>query len=97
MASVRVFIGQLIALTIVVVVSANAQFGAVAPKMIEGAGDEKYDMSRMSEPDCAPMFDRLEELIAEGSETNCLVPAGEWTGMDFFMMGPSLFLSLIHI
>ena len=81
MASVRVFIGQLIALTIVVVVSANAQFGAVAPKMIEGAGDEKYDMSRMSEPDCAPMFDRLEELIAEGSETNCLVQQGsglEW-------------------
>lgn len=94
MASVRVFIGQLIALTIVVVVSANAQFGVVAPKMIEGAGDEKYDMSRMSEPDCAPMFDRLEELIAEGSETNCLVPAGEWTGMDFFMMGPSLFILL---
>jgi hypothetical protein len=94
MGKLRVLIGQLIALSIVVFVAANAQFGVIAPELIEGASDQKYDMSRMSEPDCAPMFDRLEELIAEGSQTNCLVPPGDWTGLDFFMMGPSLFILL---
>ena len=94
MGRLRVLFGQLLALSIVVFVTANAQFGAIAPEMIEGAGNQKYDMSRMSEPDCAPLFDRLEELIADGSETNCLVPPGEWSGLDFFMMGPSLFILL---
>ena len=74
MGRLRVLFGQLLALSIVVFVTANAQFGAIAPEMIEGAGDQKYDMTRMSEPDCAPPFDRLEKLIADGSETNCLVP-----------------------
>ena len=41
MANLRVFIGQVIALAIVVTVSANAQFGAIAPEVITGAPNEK--------------------------------------------------------
>ena len=94
MANLRVLIGQVIALAIVVTVSANAQFGAVAPEIITGAPNEKFDMSQMIEPDCSPPFDRLELLLAEGSETNCFIPPGEWSGVDFVVMGPSLFILL---
>ena len=94
MANLRVFIGQVLALAIVVTVSANAQFGAIAPEVITGAPNEKFDMSQMIEPDCSPPFDRLELLLAEGSETNCFIPPGEWSGVDFMVMGPSLFILL---
>lgn len=94
MANLRVLIGQVIALAIVVSVSANAQFGSIAPEVIEGAPNEKFDMSQMIEPDCSPPFDRLELLIADGSETNCFLPPGEWSGVDFMVMGPSLFILL---
>jgi len=92
MASLRILIGRLLAVAIVAIVAANAQFGVVAPKIIDGAPEEKYDVSRMTDPDCAPLFERLEQLVADGSEINCFVPAGEWKGMDFFLIFPSLFI-----
>ena len=92
MANIRLLIGQLLALGIVVAVVANAQFGVISPKIIEGAPTEKYELSAMTEPDCAPLFDRLEELVADGTDTNCFRPAGEWSGMDFVLLGPFLFI-----
>jgi len=94
MASLRVFIGQVLALAIVAAVIANAQFGKIAPEIIEGAPDEKYDMAQMIEPDCAPPFERLESLIESNDEINCFMPPGEWSGVDLFVMGPSLFILL---
>jgi flagellar basal body-associated protein FliL len=94
MANIRLLIGQLLALGIVVAVVANAQFGMLSPKIIEGAPKEKYEFSAMTEPDCAPLFDRLEELVADGTDTNCFRPAGEWSGMDFVLLGPFLFILL---
>lgn len=92
MASVRVLIGTLLAVAIVAAVAANAQFGVLAPEIIDGAPKEKLDLSQLTEPDCLPPFERLEALLAEDSATTCFVPAGEWSGMDFFTMGPSLFV-----
>ena len=92
MASLRILIGRLLAVGIVVFVVANAEFGVVAPKIIEGAPAEKYDFAEITEPDCAPPFERLKQLVADDSEINCFTPAGEWTGMDFFLIFPSVFV-----
>lgn len=92
MASLRILIGRLLAVSIVVFVVANAEFGVVAPKLIEGAPAEKYDFAEITEPDCAPPFERLKQLVANDSPINCFVPAGEWTGMDFFLIFPSIFV-----
>lgn len=92
MASLRILIGTLLAVAIIAGVTANAQFGVLAPEIIDGAPNEKIDLSQITEPDCLPPFEQLEELIAEGSPTTCFAVAGEWSGMDFFVMGPSLFV-----
>ena len=76
----------------------NVQFGLAAPQYYEGAEASKLDVMKLFEPHCSQA--EVEKELAEGNDSFCLGPVGEWNGADFLLLGEGIFilmLSLIHI
>ncbi|MGB0593549.1 MAG: hypothetical protein ACPG81_00020 [Poseidonia sp.] len=71
-------------------VIANVQFGAVAPRVIDGAEGTKLDALLMFEPSCS--FDAVEEELRLNGNSYCLGEVGQWSGADLLMMMEGLFL-----
>ena len=77
----------------VVFVIANVQFGMVAPQIIDGAGNVKVDVLKMLEPHCA--ISEIEGELANGNDSFCLAPAGDWNGADLLLLAEGLFLVFV--
>lgn len=71
-------------------VVANVQFGAVAPRVIDGAEGQKLDALLMFEPSCS--FSAVEEELRSTGSSYCLGQVGQWSGADILMLMEGLFL-----
>ncbi len=71
-------------------VIANVQFGAVAPKVIDGADGYKLDALLMFEPACSPST--VEAELRDSGTSYCLGEVGQWSGADVLMLMEGLFL-----
>lgn len=93
MGVIRRNLATLIGLTMAAFVVVNVQFGLIAPEIIDGAEPSKLDVMKMLEPHCA--ISEIEKEIAEGNDSFCLGPVGEWNGADFLLIGEGLFILLV--
>ncbi len=75
---------------LLVFVVANVQFGAVAPRVIDGAEGYKLDALLMFEPSCSPAT--IEEELSSSGTSYCLGEVGQWSGADVLMLMEGLFL-----
>ena len=73
-----------------VFVIANVQFGAVAPRVIDGAEGYKLDALLMFEPTCS--FSKVEAELKDTGASYCLGEIGQWTGADILMLMEGMFL-----
>jgi len=75
---------------ILLFVVANVQFGAVAPRIIDGADGYKLDSLLMLEPSCSPSV--VEAELRDTGTSYCLGETGQWSGADILMFMEGLFL-----
>ena len=75
---------------ILLFVVANVQFGAVAPRLIDGAEGYKLDSLLMLEPTCSPSA--VEAELRDTGTSYCLGETGQWSGADILMLMEGLFL-----
>ena len=80
----------LVGVGLLLFVIANVQFGAVAPRVIDGAEGYKLDALLMFEPACSPST--VEAELRDSGTSYCLGEVGQWSGADVLMLMEGLFL-----
>ena len=93
MGGIRRNLSTIIGLSMVAFVIVNIQFGLVAPQIIDGAEPSKVDVMKLFEPHCS--ITEIEKELAQGNDSFCLGPVGEWNGADFLLLGEGLVILLI--
>tara|TARA_B100000767_G_scaffold51409_1_gene46812 strand:- start:3128 stop:3904 length:777 start_codon:yes stop_codon:yes gene_type:complete len=93
MGAIRRNLATIIGLSMALFVFVNVQFGLIAPEIIDGAEPSKLDVMKMLEPHCA--LSEIEKELADGNDSFCLGPVGEWNGADFLLLGEGIFILMV--
>jgi hypothetical protein len=92
MANLRESIGIVFGSCLVGFSIANVGFGKVAPRIIDGSGDMKLNITEMFLPHCS--IPLIEEELANGNPSACLGAVGSWDGLDLLFLCLGLFVLL---
>ncbi|MEZ8032264.1 MAG: hypothetical protein QMC44_01280 [Candidatus Poseidoniaceae archaeon] len=92
MANLRESIGIVFGSCMIGFSIANVGFGKVAPRIIDGSGGMKLNITEMFLPHCS--IPLIEEELANGDPSACLGAVGSWDGLDLLFLCLGLFVLL---